>query len=263
MQRLGALIQKLGYFGILVGYLLGKDEPAYRYLEEFRRTAIRLPIPGTVGELCGYSSLTVVADYHLASQVTQSQNIPPLVIKFESRPGKISFERLADEQNNETLARRYLDKFMPPTYRLIGHGIHNRPSALVYQQRINGKPLRRVRFGDIRDNVLLLKDLNEFCDAVLRMHQENGQVLDLAGSLPRVDWLTNLFWRSRHVFLDFEINRVWCVDTGFQSGQESTGEGPMIARFRTWVRLQTLKWYQRKLRRRLATLKRQVSNVVV
>jgi hypothetical protein len=256
MQRLDALIRKLRNFGILVGYLVGKDAPAYQYLENFRQTATQLPIPGAVGGLCGYSSLTVVAHYDLASQVTRGQKVQPMVVKFESRPGKITFGRLADEQKNETLARKYLDGFMPPTYRLIGHGIRNEPSALVYQQRIEGKPLCQVRFRDIRDNAPLLQSLSKFCDAVLQMHQEVGQVPDLAGSLPRVDWLTNLFWRSRHVFLDFEMNRVWFVDTGFQSGQESTNEGPMVARFRTWLRLQTLKWYQRKLCRRLAALNR-------
>lgn len=256
MQRLGALIRKLRNFGILVGYLLGKDAPAYQYLEEFRQTATWLPIPGTVGGLCGYSSLTVVAGYHLASQVTRGRNMPPIVVKFESHPGKIPFERLADEQKNETLARKYLDRFMPQTHRLIGHGVRNKPSALVYQQRIEGKPLRQVPFRDIRDNAPLLQNLNEFCDAILQMHQEMGQVPDLAGSLPRVDWLTNLFWHSRHVFLDSETNRVWLVDTGFRSGQESTAEGPMVARVRTWIRLQTLKWYQRRLRRRLVALKR-------
>lgn len=258
MQRLDALTRKLRIFGILVGYLLGKDAPAYQYLEEFRQTATQLPIPGTVGGLCGYSSLTVVASYELTSQVIRGRDVqPPMVVKFESRPGKIPFERLADEQKNEILTRQYVDRFMPKTYRLIGHGLRNLPSALVYQQRVKGKPLRRVRFRDIRNNLQLLQSLEEFCDAVLRMHRETGQVPDLAGSLPRVDWLTNVFWRSRHIFMDFEANRVWFVDTGFQSGQESTREGPIVARFRTWFRLQTLKWYQRKLRRRLCVLNRQ------
>ena len=256
VQKLGALVRKLENFGILVGYLVGRDEPAYQYLDEFRQTATQLPVPGIVERLYGYSSLTVVAGYDLASQVTRGQDAQPLVVKFESRPGKISFERMADEQKNEGLARRYLDRFMPQTHRLIGHGIRNAPSALVYQQRIEGRPLRRVPFRAIRDNAPLLQNLNEFCDAVLQMYRETGQMPDLAGSLPRVDWLTNLFWRSRHVFLDFETNHVWLVDTGFQSGQESTDKGPMIARFRTRLRLITLKCYRKKLRWRLAILRR-------
>ena len=256
VSRTKTLFRKVRNFGILVGFMFGMDEPARRSLDEFRTTATYLPLPGTVGELRGYSSLTVVADYHLESHATRDRNVLPMVVKFESRPGKIPFERLADEQKNEDLARRYLDRFMPQTYRLIGHGIRNEPSALVYQQRIEGKPLHQIRFRDIRDNAPLLQNLKEFCDAVLQMHQEMGQVPDLAGSLPRVDWLTNMFWRSRHVFLDFKTNCVWLVDTGFQSGQESTNEGPMVARFRTWLRLQTLRWYRRKLSKRLTALNR-------
>jgi len=256
MSRTRALFRKARNFGVLVGFMFGMDEPARRSLHQFRTTATQLPVPGAVGELCGYSSLTVVAGYHLVSQATRGRNVPPMVVKFESRPGKISFERLADEQRNETLARRFLDEFMPQTYRLIGHGMRNEPSALVYQQRVEGKPLRQVRFRAIRDNVPLLQNLDGFCESVLQMYRDTGHMPDLAGSLPRVDWLTNLLWRSRHIFLDFGTNRVWLVDTGFQSGQESTDEGPMVARFRTWLRLQTLKWYQRKLRRRLIKLKR-------
>lgn len=249
VQRLGALIQKFRNFGILVGYLLGKDAPAHQYLEEFRQTATQQPVPGKLGRLRGYSSLTVVADYDVVIKTAQHEFVCPMVVKFESRPGKIPLRRLVDEQKNEELGRRYLGKFMPKAFRVIGHGMRNEPSALVYQQRVEGKLLRHTALGEITGNRRLLENLLEFCDAVLKMHTETGQVPDLAGTLPRVDWLTNIFWFSKHIVLNLESGDVWLVDTGAQSGQESTREGPLIARFRTQFRLQTLKLYERRLLR--------------
>ena len=231
---------------IQLRYLLGDDTPARRFLSQYKETATQQPVSGHLGGLRGHGSQTVVVDFNLAYEC--SSNSPwrggNLVLKFEAWPGVIPQRRLAAECRNERLARAYLDRFMPTTLRVIGHGLRNEPSAMTYQQRVQGKPLRLVLWSAIASNSVLSRELVEFCDAILTMSRETGRIPDLAGTLPHIDHLSNLFWRSRNIVVDIDSNRVWLVDTGWKDGEESLREGRLRSRLRTWFRLQTMRLFR-------------------
>jgi GT2 family glycosyltransferase len=234
-------------------FMAGDADPALGYLERFRRTAGRQPVSAQVGDLRGYSSQTAVADLHLLTPlpVASPWAGEDLVVKFELYPSHILHERLAAERRNELLARRYLDRFMPATLRVIGHGLDGLSSALVYQPRVSGKLLRQTSWHEIRDNPRLQRNLLEFCDCVWQMAQEVGRIPDIAGTLPRIDHLSNFFWRSRNVMVDPAAGDVWLVDTGWKEGQELLHGGPWRPRLRTRFRL----WTLRLLRWRVARLR--------
>jgi N-acetylglucosaminyl-diphospho-decaprenol L-rhamnosyltransferase len=246
-ERLWLRIHKLRTFTC---YLRGDATPALVYLDALRRDASQLPICGRLGGLRGFSSQTVVTDIDIVP-------VPPgplwhdqhLVLKFETNPGEISPGRLAGERRNAMLARSYLDRFMPPTLRVIGHGIAGRASAMTFQQRIDGKLLRKIRWSDICSNPHLQANLIAFCDAVIKMGCETGRIPDIAGTLPRVDHLTNFFWNSRNVMANPASGDVWLVDTGWKEGQELLRGGALRARLRTHVRLYTLRLFRWRLRR--------------
>ncbi len=215
------------------------------FLEEFRCSANGMPVHGKVGLLRGYSSQTVVADLDWQNDCDGTPwGDGSLVVKFEIYPGQISRERLTAELCSEQFARRYLDRFMPMTLRIIGHGMRNAPSALVYQTRVPGKLLRKVSEREIRSNPRLRANLIEFCDRVWAMGKETGRIPDIAGTLPRVDHLTNFFWWSRNVMVDSATGGVWLVDTGWKAGQEQLTSGPLRPRLRTWVRLLSLRLFR-------------------
>lgn len=232
-------------------YLFGDVSPAHRFHGQFNRTSLHSPVPGCLGHVRGHGSQTVVADFELSydSPAWQSRN---LVLKFERIPGIISHARLATELKNEQLARNYLDEFMPPTLRVIGHGINDRPSALTYQRRVDGDQLRNVPLPRLLTNVETAKQMVAFCDAVVQMSEATGQTPDLCGTLLYLDQLSNLFWRSRNVLVDFSNNMVWLVDTGWKDGEESLVRGPLRSRLRTRFRLRSLRYYRWRLRRALA-----------
>jgi hypothetical protein len=96
----------------------------------------------------------------------------------------------------------------------------------------------------ITSNSALARDLVSFCDAVDAMSQETGRTPDLAGTLPHIDHLSNLFWRSRNVLIDAHSSRVWLVDTGWKGNEESIREGKTRSRLRTWIRLQTMRLFR-------------------
>lgn len=229
----------------------GDAGPAQRYLEIFRRTATLQPVKGKLGSLRGYSSQTAVADFDLATPIDSDSpwGDGRLVVKFEIYPGHIPAERLAMERRNEMLARRYLAEFMPVTLRVLGNGLENQTSALVYQRRVTGKLLRRTSWREIRESPLLQARLTEFCERVLQMAQELGRIPDIAGTLPRIDHFTNIFWRSRNIMVDPPTGQVWLVDTGWKDGQELLREGALRQRLRTRFRLMTLRYFCWRIRR--------------
>jgi hypothetical protein len=232
-------------------FFVGDTRSADHFLELFRRATPCQPVRGTVGKLRGYSSQTAVADFDLASPVTDGSSWGDgrLVVKFELYPGHISSERLAMERRNERLARQFLDEFMPVTLRIIGHGIGGRSSALVYQRRVPGKLLRHTSWRELRENAPLQANLVKFCDQVTRMGQELGRIPDLAGTLPHIDHITNLFWRSRNIMVDPPSGQVWLVDTGWKDGQELLSNGPLRQRLRTRFRLATLRFFRWRVMR--------------
>ena len=231
-----------------IHYLTGSDAPAYEFLEEFKRTSTLLPVRATIGALRGHGTQTIVADLNFNRQeVSCITDTAAWVLKFEIYPGTIIHQRLAAENKHEYLARQYLNSFMPKTLRIIGHGLHNHPSALTFQQRVTGIPLRSVSWRSIARNPILCNELLRFCDAVLKMADETGQVPDLAGTLPRIDHLSNIFWRSRNILIDTMSLRVWLVDTGWKDGEESLKEGKLRSRARTWFRLFTLRFFRFRL----------------
>jgi|GEM_PF-6868203 len=235
---------------IEINYLVGNDAPAMRFLDEFSATATKLPIRigGTLGQLRGHGTQTVVVDLSLPSSgIDQADD--QVVLKFEIYPGAISLARLAAESRNEKRARQYLDQFMPKTLRVLGHGLRNATSALTLQQRVNGVQLREVTWSAIASSPALCHELIRFCNGVLLMANETGRVPDLAGTLPRVDHLTNIFWRSRNILVDADCCRVWLVDTGWKEGEESLREGKLRSRLRTRFRLATLRSFRRLLLR--------------
>ena len=234
-------------------FMAGDADPARGYLERFRRTAGRQPVSAQVGDLRGYSSQTAVADLRLLTPLPSTSPWAGgnLVVKFELYPGHISHERLAAERRNELLARRYLDRFMPATLRVIGQGLDDQPSALVYQPRVSGQLLRQTSWREIRDNPRLQRNLIEFCDRVWQMAHETGSIPDIAGTLPRIDHLTNFFWRSRNAMVDPAAGDVWLVDTGWKEGRELLHAGPWRPQLRTRFRL----WTLRLLRWRIAQLR--------
>lgn len=234
-----------------IKYLLGDDSPAWEFLEQFRQTATQQPVVGRLGELRGYSSMTVVADYDIPVQAGESstEEYAAWVVKFETRPGKFTCQRLVMEYRHECLARVYLDRFIPKTLRVIGHGLRNEASVLVYQQRAPGKQLRQISWREIAENPRLCVNLLEFCDGVLQMSRETGQVPDLSGTLPRVDHFSNIFWLSRNIVVDPLSAAVWLVDVGGKKGEESLRGGPLRSRLRTWFRLQTMRFFRWRVAR--------------
>lgn len=230
-----------------IHYLAGSDAPAQAFLREFGRTATRLPFAGNIGSLVGHGTQTVVASLVGPSGARSIEASDGWVVKFEIYPGTISLSRLVSENSNEMLARRYLDRFMPPTLRIVGHGLGNRPSALVLQQRVRGLQLRRIPWDRIRQNRRLCSELVDFCDGVIAMARDTQQIPDLAGTLPRVDHLSNLFWRSRNIVIDLPVARVWLVDTGWKDGEECLDRGRLRSRIRARVRLISLCLFRRRL----------------
>ncbi len=232
-------------------YLRNDAGPALRYLEEFRRSATQLPIAAPVGALRGYSSLTVVADL-IPDGVASEMTVAPSVLKFDTRPGKISWQRLSAEQRHDKLARQYLKEFTLPTLRVWGHGMDNKPSALVVQTCVLGTRLRDMPWRALAWQPHLAENLASLCRAVHQMWKHTGQLPDLAGTLPRVDYLTNLFWRSRHIILDESTGRVWLVDPTWKPGEETLRSGSPYQRTRTLLRLISMNWFGRRLERHLA-----------
>lgn len=233
-------------------YLLGDDSPAHRFLHEFGRTSTVQAVPGQLGELCGHGSQTVVAGFRVAHPSDAWQG-DKLVLKFEIIPGIIPQSRLATELRNERHARQYLDAFLPRTLRILGHGMHNAPSALTYQEHVDGKRLRDVTWEELVQHPAAARQLVRFCDAVDRMARQTGQTPDLCGTLAHFDQLSHRFWRSRNIIVDLSDNQVWLVDTGWKDGEESLRHGRLSSRFRTWFRLQTMRSFRRRLARMLNT----------
>ena len=234
-----------------IRYLLGDDKPAREYLEQFRKSATRLPVSGQLGELRGHGSQTVVVDFDVMDYEGGVWGNGALVLKFEIYPGEIPRQRLSEEYKNECLARIYLDEYMPPTIRFIGHGLQNLSSAITLQKRIEGKMLRDVPWRNLKNNEKLNRELIQFCDAVLAMSKETGQIPDIAGTLPRIDHLSNIFWYSRNIVIETKTDKVWLVDTGWKKGEESLVSGRLRSRLRTWFRLQTLRLFRWRLIRNL------------
>lgn len=244
------LRRKLKTLSMQLRYVLGDDSPAFHFHEQFRRTSLHPPVPGRLGQVRGHGSQTVVADFELSYE-SPVWRMRQLVLKYERIPGIIPRARLADELRNEKLARCYLGSFMPATLRVVGHGMNNQPSALTYQQRIDGEQLRNVPLRRLLANVEICRQMVAFCDAVMQMAKSTGQTPDLCGTLPRLDHLSNLFWRSRNVLVDFRNNKVWLVDTGWKEGEESLVQGRLRSRIRTRFRLMSLRFYRWRLWRAL------------
>lgn len=253
-RPLALISRKLHSGQMQLRYLLGDDSPAHSFLRQFRQTATQTPVPGQLGQLRGHGSQTVVVDMNFSPD-TGCHSVwasGALVLKFERIPGIIPEQRLADERKNELLARQYLNRFMPPTLRVIGHGIENKPSALTYQQRIEGKRLRDISWRNICNNDELAKEVINFCQSVETMSRETGKIPDLAGTLPHADFLSNLFWRSRNILVDLDAGRIWLVDTGWKAGEERLREGSWRGRLRTRFRLYTMRLFHWWILRRLA-----------
>jgi hypothetical protein len=234
-----------------IRYLLGDDTPAQEYRRKFQLTATKQPVPGLVGDLRGHGSQTVVVDFDLRARLNKlsAWDTKAMVLKFEIYPGEISLQRFASENRNERLARTYLDRFMPATLRIIGHGLNDEPSVLTYQKRIEGRALRHVSWREIGVRPSLCKEMIQFCTAVLVMSQETGQIPDIAGTLPRIDHLSNIFRWSRNIVVDLEAEKIWLVDTGWKDGQESLVEGSLRSRWRTRFRLYSLQFFRWRLAR--------------
>ena len=229
-------------------YLLGDDSPAYQFLRRFRGTSTIQAVPGSLGVLRGHGSQTVVVDFNL-EHFSSTWQTDKVVLKFERIPGIIPRGRLATERTNELRARRYLDDFLPPTLRILGHGIENRSSAMTYQEKVYGKRLRDVSSSQWRAHPIAARELVRFCDAVDEMARETGQTPDLCGTLAHFDQPSNLFWQSRNIVVDLSAGRVWLVDTGWKEGEESLRHGRLASRFRTWFRLQTMRLFRWRLAR--------------
>lgn len=247
------LQRKIRRGSVEIRYLFGDDAPAHKYYRHFKLTATKQPVPGLVGPLRGHGSQTVVVDFDLISKLTKPSRWGSgnLVLKFEIYPGDISFQRFVSENQKERLARTYLDQFMPATLRVIGHGLNNEPSILTYQKRVAGRTLRNVSWREISTRPSLCEELIQFCDAVLVMSQKTRQIPDIAGTLPRVDHLSNIFRLSRNIVVDLRAEKVWLVDTGWKDGQESLIEGSLRSRWRTRFRLYSMQLYRWRLNRKL------------
>jgi hypothetical protein len=242
---------------VQIKYLMGDGTPAQEFLELFRQTAIHQPLPGKVGKLRGYSSMSVVADYAITNTTLSAKfKKQNWVVKFETQPGRFLFNRLKAENHHEILCRRYLNPYIPKTLRVIGHGLRNKASVLTYQHRVDGLQFRDVRWTEINANPKLCENLLEFCERVLLMCRETGQVPDLCGNLPRLDWFSNIFWLSRNILIDKNTGDVWLVDPGGKEGEESLFSGPLMSKMRTHFRLYTMLFFRWKLSRQIVKKKR-------
>jgi|GEM_PF-5665311 len=134
------------------------------------------------------------------------------VVKEGIHPEANTFEQLKQDKEDFEAFSVYLERFLPETYHIRGHGSDGKPCNIVRQRKIKGRPLAELSDEEVFGNNEVRSQLREFFEQCDKMWDEIGRVPDICG--PEGDIVKGLNPRyARNILVEDATNKVWLVDT--------------------------------------------------
>jgi len=133
------------------------------------------------------------------------------VVKEGIHPEANTLEQLRKDKEDYEVMGKYIDKFLPETHHIRGHVSDGKPSNIIRQREVKGKPLYELSDAEIGNDKVRnqLIDLFEGC---VQMWDEEERIPDLYG--PKGAGLKSFNPRyARNIMVESDTNKVWLVDT--------------------------------------------------